>query len=67
MMADPKLLRPLLKSIIHTKKKAIAHYNLHILKKQNYKLAHLLQDNKSNHRLSLEELFHNDSVKHGPV
>ena len=65
-MANPKLLRPLPKSIIHTKKQAIVHYNRQSLENQNHKAALILQENKSNHMLSLEEVMINDITNNGP-
>ena len=48
IMANPKLLRPLPKSILYPKKQAMVHYNRHILNNQNLKVAPCLQEEKNN-------------------
>ena len=51
MMANPKLVQPLPNSILHTKNKAMARYNCHLIKNLKRKEEHRFQEKNRNPRL----------------
>ena len=65
-MANPKLLWPLLESIIDPRKLVVAHHNRHILKNLNRKAKLCFTRREEEPEFSFKKLW-KDIVKHVPV